>query len=111
MTNDSRSTLVEQIEQTLAHFKYDHLPDHLKAVSAPFWDLAYRLVSKGPHADLEPVKAKAIPSNVPADFWNWEHLHMLRDLLKAKDAAVRAEIKRLSDIHDAVNKALLRFQV
>lgn len=54
----------------LKFFKFDHLPEKLKAVSEPFSVLAHRL-------------AEDLPSN--------DELEMaLRKLLEAKDCAVRA---------------------
>lgn len=51
-------------------FKWDHLPEHLQAVSRPFAMTAHRLVAQ-------------LPSNA-------ERVVALRKLLEAKDAAVRA---------------------
>ena len=56
----------------LRYFKFDHLPDDLKAVSAPFADLANRLV-----AALPPGPELSVA---------------LRKLLESKDAAVRAAL-------------------
>ena len=54
----------------LQFFKYDHLPEHLQAVSKPFGDLAFQIDSTLPN---NPEKTTA-----------------LRKLLEAKDCAVRA---------------------
>lgn len=56
----------------LQFFAYEHLPEHLKAVSKPFGDLAREL-------------AKTLPSNP-------ETTVALRKLLEAKDCAVRSVI-------------------
>lgn len=56
----------------LQFFKYDHLPEHLKAVSKPFGDLAKEL-------------AETLPSNP-------ETTTAIRKLLEAKDCAVRANL-------------------
>lgn len=59
-------------ERMLKWFEYEHLPEHLQAVSKPFGDLAYALcetVEGGP-----------------------EQTVALRKLLEAKDAAVRAKL-------------------
>ena len=56
----------------LQFFAYEHLPPHLRAVSAPFSNMAYRLVEDLPR--------------------NPERTVALRKLLEAKDAAVRARI-------------------
>lgn len=56
-------------------FKYDHLPDHLKAVSKPFCDLADKMVED------------STPEGGP------ETAAGLRKLLEAKDCAVRAMVK------------------
>ena len=55
----------------LRYFKFGHLPDHLKAVSAPFAQLANDLAQslEGPELTVA-----------------------LRKLLEAKDAAVRAAL-------------------
>ena len=58
------------MEPTLQFFAYDHLPEHLKAVSAPFGELAQRVVETLPR--------------------NPERTVALRKLLEAKDCAVRA---------------------
>lgn len=56
-------------DRMLQFFKYDHLPEHLKAISKPFCDLA-----------------EWICTNVPQ---NPERTVALRKLLEAKDCAVR----------------------
>lgn len=56
----------------LQFFEFSHLPDHLKAVSSPFYDLAEELDEKLPN--------------------NAEKTTALRKLLEAKDCAVRAVI-------------------
>ena len=59
-------------DRMLQFFAYDHLPEHLMMVSAPFHELAHRLV-------------ETLPSNP-------ERTVALRKLLEAKDCAVRALI-------------------
>lgn len=56
-------------EPMLQWFRFDHLPEHLRAVSQPFGVLALRIVE-----------------NLPR---NAERTVALRKLLEAKDAAVR----------------------
>lgn len=56
----------------LQFFSYQHLPEHLRVVSAPFCQLAVELVHQLPR--------------------NPERTVALRKLLEAKDAAVRAAI-------------------
>ncbi|WP_439947158.1 hypothetical protein [Streptomyces sp. BBFR109] len=56
----------------LRYFRFDHLPDHLAAVSAPFADLATQLAE---HLPPGPERTVA-----------------LRKLLESKDAAVRAAL-------------------
>lgn len=56
-------------EHILQFFSYDHLPKHLAEVSAPFGELAERIMT--------------LPRNP-------ERTVALRKLLEAKDAAVRA---------------------
>lgn len=56
----------------LAYFKYDHLPDHLKAVSKPLCDLANQM-----HDQLDESPEKSAG---------------LRKLLEAKDCFVRAAV-------------------
>ena len=58
------------MDRMLQFFKYDHLPEHLQAVSKPFADLANQIVN-------------TLPSNL-------ERTVALRKLLEAKDCAVRA---------------------
>lgn len=64
----------EEVAQNhiLRYFHYSHLPDHLKARSAPFCALARRIVDEVPR--------------------NPERTVALRKLLEAKDAAVRAAL-------------------
>ena len=57
-------------EPILRYFTYQHLPEHLQQVSAPFCQLAHALVENCPR--------------------NAERSVALRKLLEAKDAAVRA---------------------
>jgi hypothetical protein len=59
-------------EKLMQFFKYDHLPEHLQAVSKPFGDLAQAIVDTLPQ--------------------NPERTTALRKLLEAKDCAVRALI-------------------
>jgi hypothetical protein len=59
----------EMDEPMLQFFRYDHLPEHLQALSRPFGELAQRLVADLPR--------------------NPERSAMLRKLLEAKDCAVR----------------------
>jgi len=54
-------------------FNYKHLPDHLRAVSKPFADLAFLVVTD---IDSGPERTVA-----------------LRKLLESKDAAVRAKLR------------------
>ena len=57
----------------LTHFRFDHLPANLQAVSKPFHDLAEQLIAT-PGMDRT------------------EREIALRKLLEAKDAAVRAAV-------------------
>lgn len=57
-------------DSLLQFFAYDHLPEHLQAVSKPFGDLARQIVETLPR--------------------NPERMVALRKLLEAKDCAVRA---------------------
>lgn len=59
------------IAHFLPLFSYDHLPPHLRAVSAPFWDMA-----------------KAVAETIEGP----EAAACLRKLLEAKDCAVRAVV-------------------
>lgn len=61
-------------------FTFEHLPDHLKSVSKPFADLA-----------------SAIERDLPR---NPERTVVLRKLLEAKDAAVRAAIYKETSSND-----------
>lgn len=59
-------------EYLLQFFAYQHLPEHLQAISRPFGELAERIVAESPH--------------------NPERTVALRKLLEAKDCAVRAQL-------------------
>lgn len=59
-------------DRLMQFFAYDHLPDHLKAVSVPFGAVAQWMVDN-------------LPSNP-------ERTVGLRKLLEAKDCAVRAKL-------------------
>lgn len=63
---------MEPKEHIMQFFAYDHLPEHLKVVSAPFGELAKQIVAILPR--------------------NPERTVALRKLLEAKDAAVRAKM-------------------
>lgn len=60
------------VDHLLQFFTYDHLPDHLQAISRPFADLAHSLIAQG----LQGPELSAA----------------LRKLLEAKDCAVRARL-------------------
>ncbi len=60
------------VADVMKFFVYQHLPEHLAAVSKPFADLAQCVANRAPHS-RETVKA-------------------LDRLLEAKDAAVRAVV-------------------
>ena len=66
---------MEPLYPILEYFQYHHLPEHLRAVSKPFCDLALEI------ADAHPVLHPE--ANVA-----------LRKLLEAKDAAVRAALTK-----------------
>lgn len=59
-------------EHIMQFFAYEHLPAHLQEISKPFADLALRFV-------------EILPRNP-------ERTAMLRKILEAKDAAVRARL-------------------
>ena len=59
-------------DRMLKWFEYEHLPEHLQTVSAPFGLLARQLCH-----DVEPGPERTVA---------------LRKLLEAKDAAVRAKL-------------------
>jgi hypothetical protein len=58
----------------LKYFKYEHLPEHLQAISKPFCELA-KSIAEGDTNDRA------------------ETTTCLRRLLEAKDCAVRAQLK------------------
>ena len=60
-------------EALLRYFTFDHLPEHLRAISEPFHTLAYRLATN-------------------TDLHGPELTVALRKLLEAKDCAVRAAL-------------------
>lgn len=72
-------------DQIIQFFKYDHLPDHLKAVSKPFCDLALAIVGE------DVASGTSVQFPLPR---NAERTVALRKLLEAKDAAVRALIAK-----------------
>lgn len=63
-------------EALLRYFEYDHLPEHLRAISAPFHALAYTLARNDALDGPELTTA-------------------LRKLLEAKDCAVRAALPQI----------------
>jgi hypothetical protein len=68
-----RRMMENQQNPILKYFKYEHLPEHLQAISKPFGDLARHI-----HDSLEDGPEKSVA---------------LRKLLEAKDAAVRTAVK------------------
>lgn len=62
----------EHQEPIMQYFAYEHLPEHLQQVSAPFGELAKQIVNELPR--------------------NPERTVALRKLLEGKDAAVRAKL-------------------
>jgi hypothetical protein len=56
------------------YFAYKHLPAHLQAISAPFCELAEKMVAKFSESGVDGAEGTV----------------MLRKLLEAKDCAVRA---------------------
>lgn len=61
-----------QIEPLLQFFEYEHLPEHLQAISKPFGLLAEQMIELLPR--------------------NPERTTAIRKLLEAKDCAVRAKL-------------------
>ena len=61
-------------EHIMQFFAFAHLPEHLQAISKPFYDLANTIVETVPR--------------------NPERTVALRKLLEAKDAAVRAVVAK-----------------
>lgn len=61
-------------EHIAQFFGYSHLPEHLQAVSKPFWELAGQIINTLPR--------------------NPERTVALRKLLESKDAAVRAMLAK-----------------
>jgi hypothetical protein len=66
---------METPDRLLQFFTFDHLPEPLAMISAPFCELAQEIV-------------KSLPSNP-------ERTVALRKLLEAKDCAVRASIYKV----------------
>ncbi len=62
----------EQVEELLSFFEFAQLPPHLQMHSRPFHALAYDLAGM--------------------TMWSFELVEALRNLLRAKDAAVRARV-------------------
>jgi len=65
---------IPTIEPIMQFFAFEHLPTHLQMVSAPFAQLAMKLVTELPR--------------------NAERTVALRKLLESKDAAVRARLAK-----------------
>ena len=63
---------MDPVEMILRYFEFDHLPDHLQAVSADFHALAHHVADSGTRGP--------------------ETTTCLRKLLEAKDCAVRAAL-------------------
>ncbi len=63
-----------EADHIMQYFEYDHLPEPLQSVSAPFCNLAKQVVD---HLPRNPERSVA-----------------LRKLLEAKDAAVRAAMAK-----------------
>lgn len=74
-------------EHILQFFAYEHLPEHLQAVSKPFGDLARAIV--GDERGMPEGTSVAFPLTR-----NPERTVALRKLLEAKDAAVRAALAK-----------------
>jgi hypothetical protein len=70
--SDKQADISPMIDRMLVWFSFDHLPDHLKLVSQPFFVVAHRLCEL-----CEPGPERTVA---------------LRKLLEAKDAAVRARL-------------------
>lgn len=66
------------IEHLMQYFAYEHLPEHLQAVSRPYAEMADRLV-------FGSQDANPLPENP-------ETAVALRKLLESKDCAVRAAL-------------------
>jgi hypothetical protein len=64
----------QAVARLLTYFSYDHLPPHLQAVSSPFGELAHQLVEYLADGDQDQLRLG------------------LTDLLRAKDACVRAAL-------------------
>lgn len=73
MAEDPQKDALIKRYPTLAFFEYDHLPDHLARISAPFRRLAWQLAGDLNHCA--------------------ETSTALRKLLEAKDCAVRAGLE------------------
>ena len=65
---------MDPIQHLLQYFAYEHLPEHLKAVSAPCGELAEKMAAELPK--------------------NPETTAGLRKLLEAKDCFVRAQLAK-----------------
>jgi hypothetical protein len=82
-----KKTTTEPNDALLQFFRYEHLPEHLRAVSAPFGVLAMQVCE-----------------NLPR---NPERTVCLRKLLEAKDAAVRTVLYEAPSLHaDRVGEQL-----
>lgn len=73
MTETTTTGLAQHVDE-LQFFESGHLPDHLREVSEPFGALAHKMV-------------ETLPDNIQRRLALW-------DLLRAKDAAVRARLAK-----------------
>jgi hypothetical protein len=73
-TQPQQTAPAPQVEHIAQFFAYEHLPPHLREVSAPFGQLAQIILDTLPR--------------------NPERTVALRKLLEAKDAAVRARVAK-----------------
>jgi hypothetical protein len=92
MSNNKTPDPHPSIMSLLVQFEFEHLPDHLREVSQPFSDLAYRMVES--HAD------QGLELDGP------ELTVSLRLLVQSKDCAVRARLAQ--DMPGAVAGARVR---
>lgn len=73
MSDEKHETPADKPDPIMKYFEFAHLPFHLQDVSKPFCELAHAMVA---------ILPKSAERSV-----------MLRKLLEAKDAGVRANLK------------------
>lgn len=78
----------KEFDHYLSYFKFDHLPEHLRAASAPFHALVTQI--KKDYLDLALTSTDGFVTTEAPEFS--ETIHGIRKILEAKDCIVRARL-------------------